>query len=57
VFARFRNTTDTCKKTTFAEGFSRRSNGVQQQATPVAHARKAAIHKEVTLVARRFCVI
>jgi hypothetical protein len=47
----------TAKKTIFDEGFSRGSNGVQRQATRVAHARKAAIHHEVTLVARRFCAI
>jgi hypothetical protein len=45
------------RKTIFDEGFSRGSNGVQRQATRVAHARKAAIHQEVTLVARRFCAI
>jgi hypothetical protein len=57
VSTRFRNAAGNCKKTIFDEGFSRGSNGVQRQATRVAHARKAAIHQEVTLVARRFCAI
>jgi len=57
VSTRFRNAAGNCKKTIFDEGFSRGSNGVQRQATRVAHARKAAIHQEVTLVARRSCAI
>jgi hypothetical protein len=54
---RFGNAADTCKKTQLRAVFSRACNGVQRQATPVAETRKAAIHQEVTLVARRFGAI